>query len=1194
MMKIFDKDHNAIGHIVKYKDRKIECDVETGDESLSFTYLAKRHNLTNEMYIQTKESEYVIKETSESTDGFPQIVAALNLEELEAQAWQTFSVTDVTINEAARIVLAGTGWTIGECNVTKRRNAGMIQVSSLGVIQNLCTAFMCEPVFDTIRKTVSFYEQRGKDKGVYFIRGLNLKKLQKKSSSYDFYTRIIPIGADDLTIESVNDGKNYLENFQYSEKVRTYIWKDDSYTDPQALMEDAAKKLNDLSKPETSYSVDVRDLANQKPEYSILSYDLGDTVTLIDPDTGIRDQQRIKRMTKYPDNPEKNSCEIANTFLTFEEMQDKLRAAADIVNYAITADGKIYVSDILNFEKGVSDSVTVAGIKDSVNTVQGNVTTIQGNILTMQGDIAEAKVKIGEIVANSLTAEEADLKYATITSLEATDAEIHSLRADYGDFRTATTNELSAHRAVIDDLDSTYASIDFANINVAGINVAKVGELFAKVGLLTTAVIQDGHVTGYLDAVEVNANNITAGTLVVDRLYLKGEYDPDKGNSILYQLNYDPEKETINASTLDGDILTERTVTADKIVAHSITADEITTSDIVGANGWINLADATFNYGGQLIWDGSKLTIAADAITIITDSKYTAQEKFEQNVSVTEQNSEYISWLIASGESAADFMITDRLAELTASYINLHGVINISGISENALNALTSSGLAIVEEDPVLALTHDGQIIQTDDGTDVYVNGVSILAFASPDGGDGWGFFNGQRITVPEFTINLSSDVFPATNGYIVQRIGGSGYAVWLDGDSWKSCIADESSGQSAWSWKSATDAVLARYTKDPQGTVTYELFAPMKTYQEIKMDAMVSNWAAGAIDEFTCINGGLIMTNTIIAEALAAGSVTTDKLATNAVTAEKIDVNDLFTKNITATNMHITGSSTFDGIITARAGGTIGGFDIGDTYIASGTNTISGEIESVYLGKEGISCGQIFTISNKGKVTLKGAGGRVPEIEVIDNVYEERSLRIYGTLIDIAGSNEKNSITLSLNGDPPDSEAHIFVGSYQGDFSEIANGDIRCKTVTQTSDERKKDIIHWDDNSDAFIMNIEPIMFRWKEGTDQAVHVGIGAQSAIVLLEGLEMENCGMVVYDKERDSYGVNYSELPPLMIPTIQKNRQLIVDTQKEIACMRNAQGRLEDKNKSLKFQLGLALTRIAALEKEIETLQLAHGA
>ena len=61
----------------------------------------------------------------------------------------------------------------------------------------------------------------------------------------------------------------------------TYIWKDESYTDALALMEDALLKLEDLSKPVVSYRASVRDLAKQKEIYSILSYSLGDVVTLI-------------------------------------------------------------------------------------------------------------------------------------------------------------------------------------------------------------------------------------------------------------------------------------------------------------------------------------------------------------------------------------------------------------------------------------------------------------------------------------------------------------------------------------------------------------------------------------------------------------------------------------------------------------------------------------------------------------------------------------------------------------------------------------------------------------------------------------------------------------------------------------------------------------------------------------------------
>ena len=157
MLKIYDTNHNAIGHIVKYKDLKIEGDVTTGDRTLSFTYMARHHEICEEFYIETQDDEYVVKEKSVSTDGFLSFVAVLNLEDLEAKPWSSFSVTESTIADAAKLALAGSGWTVGECTVTKKRNAGILQTNALGVIQKLCTAFMCEVVYDTKKKTVSFY-----------------------------------------------------------------------------------------------------------------------------------------------------------------------------------------------------------------------------------------------------------------------------------------------------------------------------------------------------------------------------------------------------------------------------------------------------------------------------------------------------------------------------------------------------------------------------------------------------------------------------------------------------------------------------------------------------------------------------------------------------------------------------------------------------------------------------------------------------------------------------------------------------------------------------------------------------------------------------------------------------------------------------------------------------------------------------
>ena len=508
MLKLYDKAHEPAGYIKAYKDMKIESVASTGDKTLSFTYMGQK-DIETEYYIQTQEDEYVVKERTQSMDGFPQYVAVLNLEELEGKPWGSFSAKESTVDEAARLALAGTGWTVGECDVKKKRNAGMLKVTSRDIIEKLAVAFLCEIVYDTKNKTVSFYNEVGEDKGAYFIRGLNLKKLNKKSDSYDYYTQIIPIGANNLTIEKVNDGKNYLENYQYSDKKRTYIWKEESYTDAQALKEDAELKLQDLSKPAESYSVTVADLAKQKKQYSILEYHVGDKIWIIDSATRTRVKQRIVKMTEYPQSPEKNTCEIANTVLTFEELQQKYKEAAEIVNTVVAGDGRytgtVNVSDILNFEKGLTDSDVVSGMQSELDTLNKS--------------LGEVKLTVGTIETNYLKVEDADIKYA---------------------------------------------NIDFSNIGKAQMEY-----FYAKSGLIKNVEIGDATITGELVGVTIKGDLIDGNTVKADKLVIKGE---DGLYYKLNTDGMTVEKEQTDYNSIDGQVIRAKSITATKIDVKDLVA----------------------------------------------------------------------------------------------------------------------------------------------------------------------------------------------------------------------------------------------------------------------------------------------------------------------------------------------------------------------------------------------------------------------------------------------------------------------------------------------------------------------------------------------------------------------------------------------------------------------------------------------
>lgn len=326
-MQIFDENKNRIGILTGYKERSITTTLDSGDKELSFQYPASgalADKLKTECYIRTKTDEYVLKQIDEADD-FNTYTATLNVEELESKVFKTgFESVEKTIQESLETAFSGTGWGIRKCEITKRRTIKETdQPTAWSVLQKALSTYRCECVIDTLHKQIDIYDRIGEDKGAYFIEGLNLKKMTRKSDTYDFYTRIYPIGKDGLTPESVL-GRDYIDNNQYSNKVKGCAWKDERYTDVYSLIEDATAKLEEISKPYQQYTVEVQDLAKQSEIYkNILDYGIGDTVTIISKKQRIRDRQRIVKIVEYPESPEKNTVELSNVNKTFAEIQQE-------------------------------------------------------------------------------------------------------------------------------------------------------------------------------------------------------------------------------------------------------------------------------------------------------------------------------------------------------------------------------------------------------------------------------------------------------------------------------------------------------------------------------------------------------------------------------------------------------------------------------------------------------------------------------------------------------------------------------------------------------------------------------------------------------------------------------------------------------------------------------------------------------
>lgn len=706
MLKVYDTNFFFVTNFNNYKDLEVVSELSNGDKTLTFTYIGKQTDILNEYYIETEDDFFVVKEVNPG-EGSTQYLCKLNLEALEASMFRQFTAANKTITEAAALALAGTGWTVSTA-ITKTRSVQQFKKTPLEMLYKIRDAFMCEIWFDTKNKVVHYDETIGSDKGVYFRRELNLKSLDATLDSYDYYTRLVPFGKDGMEID--NDGKNYVENYQYSSKVRTLIWEDTSYEDADALKEDATKKLNDLSKPKRSYSVSVRDMAKLSPDYDILAYELGDTIYIVDELTGVKEKQRIVKITEHPDDPYENQIELSNTILSWEEFNAALKAAADAWEDVVQTDGTIdggkitgnvngiyvhgvQVGDVVGIDVEIQDGIDSS---DTISSMQSGISTNAQNINGVFNDLTAINARIGNVETTYLKAADAEIEYAKITNLNATEARIGNLEADYGTFKSVTTSEISAAYADIDALDADYANI--------------------KTLLSGTAV------TGDLHTIMLNASNTTVDTAFIHNLIVQNVVASDIFGNRISTTDF-----TVGSDSGNLEI-------SDNTIAIKDNNDNVRIQLGEDAHGDYNLLiyDST---GTGLLFGPAGVTESGIADGLIKNAKIAG----DANISASKLDIQSLFTAMNGSNyslNSSKVYLDDQQQSLTVAFANMSNSVSTANgnasdavATANAANSAAQTALAVIQGISTLdalgaSLTNDAHVVHTlpDGSGGVYTN----------------------------------------------------------------------------------------------------------------------------------------------------------------------------------------------------------------------------------------------------------------------------------------------------------------------------------------------------------------------------------------------------------------------------------------------------------------------------------------
>lgn len=300
---------------------------------------------------------------------------------------------------------------------------------------------------------------------------------------------------------------------------------------------------------------------------------------------------------------------------------------------------------------------------------------------------------------------------------------------------------------------------------------------------------------------------------------------------------------------------------------------------------------------------------------------------------------------------------------------------------------------------------------------------------------------------------------------------------------------------------------------------------------------------------------------------------------------------NGEFTGTVTATSGSFKGNVNAD-TLTANSGGTIAGWKISSKALYKGTSSLSSTTAGTYLGTDGIrqySSSQKYINIINGEITAKGAnieGNLISNnanitggsISVSNNnsaiilsdgqlafKYSNASPSYFKC---IPSSDDKTNLQYTSNGNLEmishdgislhatnssaalclyhDDKHNIFVNSTWG--CGVFGGLLVDSQIVSASDRNlKKDInILSSDNCSDFIYSLQPVQYKYIDGTSNRYHHGFIAQD---IKESMGDADWGLYVDDPENGK-GLRYEELIADLVATVQTQNKRISELERKV--------------------------------------------
>lgn len=566
------------------------------------------------------------------------------------------------------------------------------------------------------------------------------------------------------------------------------------------------------------------------------------------------------------------------------------------------------------------------------------------------------------------------------------------------------------------------------------------------------------------------------------------------------------------------------------------------------------------NYYSKTETDAA-IKIESDKIDSIVSRVDTIDSVSNEAITKATQASDRFSWLVKSGTSESDFLLTDRTASLVSEYINLNGLVEFNGLNstiQNQLNILDSWG-----SDADKTYINGGKLwTGSITAEKISVNTLSSLSA-------NLGSITAGSININNKFIVDSAGNLKATSAELTGRITAtSGTIAGINIESGRLYTSKES--------------IVHHQTGDPVSSTDANRCYVLNTteiydtgYFKVKSDYTIHSQSAEDGNDLSgCIGTSIIR-----------GGFLTIK-------------HDINKGGYTSIKGHEIIASSNNYGVTTIFGGSIGT----DTLLVSDNGWFGkqyfsgGDWVGWYNKQNGTRQGWIghnkttnFYIINEagGEIRLKGGHARIDGYvlpKLLQTNYTDNSLGQFWDSYDNGNARLRLNVynkyrsgwgceyhfilhSNGMNSFRPGSDGSANLGTSNCRWSTVYS----TSGSVSTSDMKQKDVIDdYDFKARDFIMGLKPIAYRLnaKGASGKRIHMGFGAQPVYNLINNLELGDLSLVeawkiredsdieepYYGEKMDDkylrWGMKYEELLAPLVALVQEQQIKIEKLEKII--------------------------------------------